>query len=97
MFTPIRRLAVKGSLVKSARFISLVLILVMSLSVTSLAQQQQRRPRSSGGMFEEFPNRIPRTGEMAPDFTLKTLENETFTLREAIARGPVVIEFGSYT
>ncbi|MFC1559438.1 hypothetical protein ACFL39_02495 [Gemmatimonadota bacterium] len=86
-----------GFRVKRVRLILLAITLIISLPILSLAQQEQRRPRSSGGMFEEFPNRTPKTGEMAPDFTLKTLDDETFTLSEAIANGPVVIEFGSYT
>jgi hypothetical protein len=86
-----------GFHVKRVRLIVLAITLIISLPVLSLAQQQQRRPRTSGGMFEEFPNRIPKAGEMAPDFTLKTLDGDTFTLSEAIADGPVVIEFGSYT
>jgi peroxiredoxin len=36
-------------------------------------------------------------GEIAPDFTLETLDGEEFTLSEAYANRPVVIEFGSYT
>ncbi|MFC1628258.1 hypothetical protein ACFL3H_03995 [Gemmatimonadota bacterium] len=86
-----------GFHVKRANLIALACILVISLPVISLAQQEQRRPQSSGGMFEEFPNRTPKAGEMAPDFTLNTLDNGSFTLSEAYAMGPVVIEFGSYT
>lgn len=86
-----------GPLVKRGNFISLALILVLLLPTVCLAQQEQRRPRSARGMFAEFPNRTPKIGEMAPDFSLMTLDNETFTLSEAYANGPVVIEFGSYT
>ncbi|MFC1500722.1 hypothetical protein ACFL6T_06890 [Candidatus Zixiibacteriota bacterium] len=83
--------------VKRGSPVALALVLIISLPLISMAQQEQRRPQSSGGMFEEFPNRTPKVGEMAPDFTLRTVENETFTLSEAFAKGPVVIEFGSYT
>ena len=47
--------------------------------------------------FDEFPNTRRKAGEIAPDFTLQTLEGESFTLSEAYAARPVVIEFGSYT
>ena len=86
-----------GPLVKRGSFISLALILVLLLPTVCLAQQQQRRPQRGGGMFAEFPNRTPKVGEIAPDFTLRTLDNETFTLSDAFAAGPVVIEFGSFT
>jgi len=47
--------------------------------------------------FDEFPDKEPTAGDMAPDFTLLTVEGEPFTLSEAYAEKPVVIEFGSYT
>ncbi|MFC1530011.1 hypothetical protein ACFL41_01200 [Gemmatimonadota bacterium] len=85
-----------GTTMKRGGLIPLALILAISLPVISQAQEQSRA-RSGRGMFAEFPEREPKVGEMAPDFTLKTLENETFTLSEAFAQGPVVIEFGSFT
>lgn len=33
------------------------------------------------------------TGVAAPDFTLKTLDRKNFSLKEALARGPVVLAF----
>ena len=47
--------------------------------------------------FDEFPNVQPKAGDMAPDFKLKTVDGEVFQLSEAVAKQPVVIEFGSYT
>ena len=47
--------------------------------------------------FDEFPTVEPKAGDMAPDFTLKTVDGEDFQLSEAVAQQPVVIEFGSYT
>ena len=85
-----------GTTMRRGGLAPLALILIISLPVFSQAQEQ-RRPRSGSGMFAEFPDREPKVGEMAPDFTLKTLENETFTLSEAYEQGPVVIEFGSFT
>ncbi len=85
-----------GTTMKRSGLIPLALILIISLPVISQAQEQ-RRPRSGRGMFAEFPEREPKVGEIAPDFTLKTLNDETFTLSEAYEQGPVVIEFGSFT
>lgn len=47
--------------------------------------------------FEEFMFTPPLVGEVAPDFMLLTVDGEDFTLSEAYAVRPVVIEFGSYT
>ena len=75
--------------------VSIALLTVLLLPELSLAQQ---RPRSRGGsMFDGFEERTPAPGEIAPDFTLKTLEGEEFSLSAAYANGPVVIEFGSFT
>jgi hypothetical protein len=85
-----------GTTMKRGGLIPLALILIISLPVITQAQEQSRA-RSGRGMFAEFPDREPKAGEMAPDFTLKTLDDETFTLSEAYEQGPVVIEFGSFT
>jgi cytochrome oxidase Cu insertion factor (SCO1/SenC/PrrC family) len=47
--------------------------------------------------FNEFPEKFPKAGDIAPDFTLKTRDGDEFNLAEAVAKQPVVIEFGSYT
>ena len=47
--------------------------------------------------FENFTVTEPMAGEVAPDFALETLDGERFTLSEAYAGRPVVMEFGSYT
>ncbi len=52
---------------------------------------------SQSSKFDEFTVADPLVGDVAPDFTLQTLDGETFTLSEAYAIQPVVIEFGSYT
>lgn len=52
---------------------------------------------SQSSKFDEFTVTDPLVGDVAPDFTLQTLEGETFTLSEVYATQPVVIEFGSYT
>ena len=53
--------------------------------------------RGQSAKFDEFSDKEPTVGDMAPDFTLLTVEGEPFTLSEAYAEKPVVIEFGSYT
>jgi cytochrome oxidase Cu insertion factor (SCO1/SenC/PrrC family) len=52
---------------------------------------------SQNARFEEFTETKPMAGEIAPDFTLETVDGERFTLSEVYAEQPVVIEFGSYT
>jgi len=70
----------------------LVLLIVLAATLATSAATAQR-----GGAFQDFPERQPKVGEMAPDFILKTVDGEPFTLSEAFAKQPVVIEFGSYT
>ncbi len=84
----------KGTRVGAA--VSIALLAVLMLPQLAYAQQQQAR-RSSRSMFGDFVDTSPKAGEMAPDFTLKTLTGEEFTLSEAYAKGPVVIHFGSFT
>lgn len=79
------------------RAVSVALLAALVLPQLSLAQQQQQQRRRGGSMFDGFEERTPTMGEIAPDFTLKTLEGEEFSLSEAFAKGPVVIEFGSFT
>jgi hypothetical protein len=66
------------------------LIFGLALLWPANAQAQSAR-------FEQFGQTSPKAGEMAPDFTLLTLENEEFNLMEAAAEKPLVIEFGSFT
>jgi hypothetical protein len=47
--------------------------------------------------FDNFTVTSPKAGEMAPDFTLTTLDNQPFNLMEAAAENPLVLEFGSFT
>ncbi len=77
--------------------VSVALLAILLLPYLSYAQQEQQPRRRGMSMFEGFEERSPKAGEMAPDFTLKTLEGDEFLLSEAYARGPVVIEFGSFT
>ncbi len=64
-------------------------LMVMAVLPLTLSAQSAK--------FDEFPNVQPKAGDMAPDFTLKTVDGEDFHLSEAVAQQPVVIEFGSYT
>ena len=52
---------------------------------------------SQSARFEQFTETKPLAGEVAPDFTLETVDGERFTLSEVYAEQPIVIEFGSYT
>ena len=69
--------------------IAILFCLVVTLSVSGATAQSAK--------FEKFPDTFPKAGDTAPDFTLKTVDGDTFTLSEAYAEQPVVIEFGSYT
>lgn len=53
--------------------------------------------KAQSARFDQFAETSPKAGETAPDFTLLTLDNESFNLTEAAAEKPVVIEFGSFT
>ena len=64
-------------------------LLVLVLAPTSAFAQSAK--------FEQFAETAPLAGEMAPDFTLNTLENESFNLMSVAADMPVVVEFGSFT
>lgn len=70
--------------------IAVALLTLVTLAAPSDVFAQSER-------FEKFAETTPKAGETAPDFTLMTLDGETFTLSEATANQPVVIEFGSYT
>ena len=53
--------------------------------------------RAQSARFDNFPNAKPTAGEVAPDFTLLTLEGESFNLHAVAADKPIVLEFGSFT
>ena len=40
---------------------------------------------------------MPEVGAQAPDFALTTIDGKTVALADAVARGPVVLVFGSFT
>ncbi len=71
-----------------AEAVAALMLLALAVPSSLLAQ---------GRKFDEFTNTHPLVGELAPDFTLPTVDGEQFTLSEAYAERPVVIEFGSYT
>lgn len=74
-----------------ARFCVPGIILCLTLILTpdqGLAQSAR---------FEQFGETTPKAGEMAPDFTLFTLDNEPFNLLSEVKDMPLVIEFGSFT
>ena len=68
--------------------IAFLTLMVVAMPSDALAQSER---------FEKFAEATPKAGEKAPDFTLETLDGEVFSLSEAAANHPVVIEFGSYT
>jgi cytochrome oxidase Cu insertion factor (SCO1/SenC/PrrC family) len=50
-----------------------------------------------GTKFDQFRTTAPLVGDRAPDFTLTALDGRAFSLAAAVARQPVVLEFGSFT
>jgi cytochrome oxidase Cu insertion factor (SCO1/SenC/PrrC family) len=69
--------------------VRVAILFAFLLSPSSLLSQSRK--------FDEFTTIAPLVGDIAPDFTLQTLDGEEFTLSKAYASQPVVIEFGSYT
>ena len=47
--------------------------------------------------FQNFPQTKPAIGQPAPQFELRSLEGEAYSLAELLKSKPVVIEFGSFT
>ena len=72
------------------RTVQTVALAVFLLTIPQVVKAQSAR-------FDNFPNAKPTAGEVAPDFTLMTLEGEAFNLHEFAADKPVVLEFGSFT
>lgn len=69
--------------------LGLLFLLLTGLAATTAEAQSAR--------FDQFAETSPKAGEMAPSFSLLTVDNETFDLRTAVADKPLVIEFGSFT
>ena len=69
--------------------------LVALLISCSSSHDQPKPPPASP--FEAFDTSAPKPGELAPDFTLADADGKTVELSEAVARGPVVLVWGSFT
>ena len=78
---------------QTALFVILALVLMPQVG----SAQQRSMSERMRAMWPEFASWAPVVGETAIDFTLQTLEGETFTLSEHYRDNPVVIEFGSFT
>ena len=58
----------------------------------------QHSPAAAGGSpFERFATMTPKVGDLAPSFDLIDANGGHVTLAEAVARGPVVLVWGSFT
>jgi hypothetical protein len=80
------------------RFSPAVRLLFTGLLLTFFAVLVAPQPaQAQGSKFDEFTATSPKAGEMAPDFTLMTVDNQPFNLMEAAAEKPLIIEFGSFT
>ncbi len=71
------------------------MVQTLALSLVLLTIPMVVKAQSS--RFDNFPDAKPTAGEVAPDFTLMTLEGETFNLHEVALDKPIVLEFGSFT
>jgi hypothetical protein len=79
--------------------LSMGLVALFLLVATSAQAQQDRRARQGQrqGMMEMEPGAL-RVGDVAPTFTLKSLDGESETaLASFRGEKPVVLLFGSYT
>ncbi len=64
-------------------------------AVSVMAQGEGGRGPQGG---KKRPDKAPKMGDAAPDFTLKTLDGEQeVRLSEELKKQPVVLIFGSYT
>jgi len=69
-----------------------------TLSVKELAAPTMRRRGGRGGGGGRARGNPPAVGEVAPDFTLKSLDGKTtHTLSSYKGKKPVALIFGSYT
>jgi len=72
-------------------------LLALSLKIPEAEQlgfvrlARQRKPDTP------IPKPTPAPGEIAPDFALKDLDGKEVRLASLLAKGPVVVEFGSFT
>jgi len=71
--------------------------IVQSLAAALFLLTVPHMVEAQSGRFDNFPDAKPTAGEVAPDFTLMTLEGETFNLHEVALDKPIVLEFGSFT
>ena len=72
-----------------------VVIVVVACSAPPVSRPSQ--PPPAGSPFERFATMSPQVGELAPALALVDSAGARFDLAEAIARGPVVLVWGSFT
>ena len=75
---------------RTKRLIPALCLGVFLLAVPPAVHAQSAR-------FDQFTETTPKAGEMAPEFSLMTLEGQPFDLMEAATERSVVLEFGSFT
>ena len=69
-------------------------VLVVVAACSSSAKQA---PPAAGSPFERFATATPKVGELAPAFELADANGTRVKLADAVARGPVVLVWGSFT
>jgi AhpC/TSA family len=75
------------------KLVAVSLILVAGCS----SERAPSKAPPKGSPFETFGVTTPKPGDMAPAFELTDTAGASVKLSDAVARGPVVIVFGSFT
>lgn len=72
--------------------------LLVLAAVLGCSSSTATKPAPSGGSpFERFATMTPKVGELAPDFDLIAADGGHVKLSDAVARGPVVLVWGSFS
>ena len=75
---------------------SRVVVLLIAIGCSS-SHDPAPAPTPPSSPFAVFDTAAPRVGELAPDFTLADPDGRVVKLGDAVARGPVVLVWGSFT
>lgn len=81
-----------------ARTRGLAALLLVGTALILAAEARAQQGAGKGREKKERPDRAPKLGAEAPDFTLKTMDGKSeVNLTEERKRHPVLLIFGSYT
>ena len=84
-------------MIRKLQFVLIVLIIASFAASDVASQQARKRPDGRRPGSKRKPDTL-KVGDMAPDFTLKTLDgDQTVKLGSFRGKKPVALVFGSYT